>query len=212
MKRSKTEAVRALFPSLVYQKSLGAAAAKFNKELQIEAKQIQRVDTAGVKWSAKNYPYGYTSYGSMDQLHRFSSTFQELEYKLDQHVQAFARSLDLDIGPGELAMSSCWVNVMAKQAQHSMHLHPLSVISGTYYVSIPKGSSGLKFEDPRMGYFMASPPRKNPCQERNERFITLTPNAGDVVLFESWMKHEVPPQKSAGERISISFNYDWVNG
>jgi len=30
-----------------------------------------------------------------------------------------------------------------------------------------------------------------------------------VILFESWLRHEVPPARFAGERISISFNYAW---
>lgn len=58
--------------------------------------------------------------------------------------------------------------------------------------------------------FMASPPRKNNAQERNQRFVELKPQEGHVVLFESWMRHEVPKNQSDGERISISFNYDWV--
>jgi len=32
---------------------------------------------------------------------------------------------------------------------------------------------------------------------------------GAVVLFESWLRHEVPANESAGERVSISFNYSW---
>jgi uncharacterized protein (TIGR02466 family) len=31
--------------------------------------------------------------------------------------------------------------------------------------------------------------------------------AGKVVLFESWLRHEVPPNPAAAERVSISFNY-----
>jgi len=57
---------------------------------------------------------------------------------------------------------------------------------------------------------MASPPRKENARERNQRFIEIKPQAGHVVLFESWMRHEVPQNQSPTERISISFNYDWV--
>jgi uncharacterized protein (TIGR02466 family) len=37
----------------------------------------------------------------------------------------------------------------------------------------------------------------------------LTPKAGDIIMFESWLKHEVPPHHTNDERISVSFNYDW---
>ena len=84
---------------------------------------------------------------------------------------------------------------------HSWHLHPTSFISGTYYVQVPKGAGALKFEDPRLSRMMAAPPRNS--------FVSLPARAGDVILFESWLRHEVPPARYAGERISISFNYAW---
>ena len=93
---------------------------------------------------------------------------------------------------------------------HTMHFHPLSVISGTYYVQTPKNSSAIKFEDPRMDSFMATPPRKHDAKDANKRHYSLQPQEGHVVLFESWLRHEVPANESNKERISISFNYDWV--
>jgi uncharacterized protein (TIGR02466 family) len=208
--------VQNLFPSFVYQSALASSAVaqkssdKLNRELLDEAYKISKIDAAGHEWSEKNYPGGYTSYGSMGELHRFSSTFGELQKLIDSHVAQFVRHLELSIKPQALRMQTCWVNIMPKSVVHTMHIHPLSVISGTYYVKIPKGASGLKFEDPRMGFFMASPARKPNAKIENQRFVTLKPQAGQVVLFESWMRHEVPPNPVASERVSISFNYDWV--
>lgn len=214
MSRGKSKGpVITVFPSSLYQAPLGpsrARTARLNRELEKEAGQIHAADDEGRAWSKKNYANGFTSYGSMDQLHVFSSTFEDLRRQLDAHVYRFARALEMDIPVRQLQMSSCWVNIMGKNATHTMHIHPLSVISGTYYVKVPKGASGLKFEDPRMVHFMASPPRKLRASLANQRFVTLTPRSGDVVLFESWMKHEVPPSAVKEERISVSFNYDWV--
>jgi uncharacterized protein (TIGR02466 family) len=33
--------------------------------------------------------------------------------------------------------------------------------------------------------------------------------AGTVLLFESWLRHEVPPNPVSAERVSISFNFSW---
>ncbi|MGH9480214.1 MAG: putative 2OG-Fe(II) oxygenase [Terriglobales bacterium] len=33
--------------------------------------------------------------------------------------------------------------------------------------------------------------------------------AGNVLLFESWLRHAVSANSVAGERVSISFNYSW---
>ncbi len=201
--------IQNLFPSFVYKNS-AKASAKLNRELLDEAFKIAKIDPSGQAWSRKNYVGGYTSYGSMSQLHRFSSTFGELEKLIDLHVAKFVKHTEMSIRPKELRMQTCWVNIMPQNVTHTMHIHPLSVISGTYYVKIPKGSSGLKFEDPRMGFFMASPPRKTNAKIENQRFVTLAPKVGELILFESWMRHEVPANPAAGERVSISFNYDWL--
>jgi uncharacterized protein (TIGR02466 family) len=92
---------------------------------------------------------------------------------------------------------------------HSLHLHPLSTVSGTYYVQVPAGGSGIKFEDPRLDRFMAAPPRRSACKTRNRQWVTLAASAGQVVLFESWLRHEVTANTRRQERVSVSFNFNW---
>lgn len=133
----------------------------------------------------------------------------ELEKRIDRHVKAYAKALDWDLAERSLTMSDCWINIMPFGTVHSLHLHPLSVISGTYYVVTPKGCSGLKFEDPRLACFMAAPPRLATARPENQPFVTYPAEAGNVILFESWLRHEVPPSPVKTDRISISFNYNW---
>ncbi|MEI7551998.1 MAG: TIGR02466 family protein [Verrucomicrobiota bacterium] len=183
--------------------------ARLNAELAVECRQVRDYDAAGRRWSAKHYPGGYTSYASMNELHRFSSTFGGLEQKLQRHVLAFARHLELDLRGRTVRMSDCWVNIMPPTAAHSLHIHPLSFISGTYYVATPRGCPGLKFEDPRLSNFMAAPPRLTSARPAHRAHVTYPARAGNVVLFESWLRHEVPPNQVDDERISISFNFNW---
>jgi uncharacterized protein (TIGR02466 family) len=129
--------------------------------------------------------------------------FVTLRKRLDPHVRAFAGRLRYDLKGRSLAMTDCWVNVMPAGVVHSLHLHPTSFISGTYYVEVPKGAGALKIEDPRLSRMMAAPPRA--------AHVNVPARAGDVVLFESWLRHEVPPARYSGERISVSFNYGWTN-
>jgi uncharacterized protein (TIGR02466 family) len=142
-------------------------------------------------------------------MHRVSPSFAELESRLRPHVAAFAGSLQLDLAHRKLSMTDCWVNIMPRQVVHGLHLHPLSTISGTYYVKTPKGCAGLKFEDPRLDRFMAAPPRRTPCRPENRTWVIVPAEQGALVLFESWLRHEVAPNPVAAERISISFNYSW---
>lgn len=196
-----------LFPTLVYSARLDDTGGRaLNERLLRECRQLQSDDDAGRRWSEQNYPGGYTSYGSASRMHRASPTFAALQRKVDRHIRTFVRALQFDLEGRTLAMTDCWVNIMPKQVVHGLHLHPLSTISGTYYVRTPKGCPGIKLEDPRLDRFMAAPPRRSGAPGH---WVVLPARAGGLVLFESWLRHEVPQNPAAEERISISFNYGW---
>ncbi len=203
-------AVHQLFPTLVYSARLTrAAGGTLNARLLRECLQLRKDDPAGRKWSAERYPGGYTSYGSAHRMHRMSPTFGALERLIDRHVANFTRALELDLAGRKLAMTDCWVNIMPRGVAHGLHLHPLATVSGTYYVKTPRGCPGLKLEDPRLERMMAAPPRLPRAARTNRPWVMLPARAGDVLLFESWLRHEVPANSAAGERIGVSFNYSW---
>jgi len=183
--------------------------AAFNKRLLAECRQLRVDDEAGCRWSIRNYPGGYTSYGSQSRMHRLSPTFALLERRLQRHVRDYAIELGLDLEGRTLAMTDCWVNIMPPGVVHGLHLHPVSTISGTYYVRVPSGSPGLKFEDPRLDRFMAAPPRRRDAAPDLQPWITVPARTGQAVLFESWLRHEVTVNRAATERVSISFNFNW---
>ena len=202
--------IRACFPTLLYQASLGRHGGRsLNARLLRECLQLSTDDPAGRRWSRRNYPGGYTSYASANRMHRASTTFAALERAIDAHVAAFVRRLRLDLTGHSLEMTDCWVNVMQRGTAHGLHVHPLSTISGTYYVRTPPGSPGLKFEDPRLDRFMAAPPRSTRAPPEERPWLVVPARAGELILFESWLRHEVSPNPVAAERISISFNYSW---
>ena len=201
--------VVSLFPTRVYSAPLQSrGAAPFNARLLHECLQYRADDAAGRRWSRDRYPGGYTSYGSLNRMHTLSPTFATLERRIDRHVRAYARALEFDLVGRALAMTDCWINVMPRGVTHGLHLHPLSTISGTYYVRTPRGVPGLKLEDPRLDRYMAAPPRR--ADAAHPPWVTLPAVAGTVLLFESWLRHEVPPNPVAAERVSISFNYHWA--
>jgi uncharacterized protein (TIGR02466 family) len=187
-----------------------ASGGTLNARLLQECLQLREDDVAGQRWSKRNYPGGFTSYASVSRMQRVSPTFARLEKLLNAHVARLVRELEFELEGRQLAMTDCWVNIMPQGVTHSLHLHPLSVISGTYYVRAPKGSPGLKFEDPRLDRYMAAPPRKADAAISNRPWVVMPAAAGELLLFESWLRHEVVANPVRSERVSISFNYGWV--
>ncbi len=195
--------MHSLFSTYIEQKKI-AITAKTLSQLKWTASQMPAIDEVGVKWSKKNYVGGYTSYDSISRVDLQFSVFETLKKKIDLEVKKYVKKLGLKFDTGSLELSSMWVNVMPKNVYHAFHIHPLSVVSGTFYISVAKdGASPLRVEDPRAAMFMASPARKMQHD--------LKPKNGDLILFESWIKHEVPPHQNNEDRISVSFNYDWIN-
>jgi uncharacterized protein (TIGR02466 family) len=199
-----------LFPTIIMQGALPFSAA-WNKKLLAEIEQFASDDTLGRSWSKENYHRGYTSYASLSDMNWRSPTFSDLHDALQKEAEAFAKAQGWNLKGCRLVMSSCWMNIMPKYAHHTNHLHPHSVISGTYYVSSPPGSVALKLEDPRMMFYMAAPVREKIKNAKHDLYYKVEPKPGSFVLFESWLRHEVPPNRSEKPRVSVSFNYSIEN-
>jgi uncharacterized protein (TIGR02466 family) len=178
-------------------------------ELESACLSIAYDDEAGQEWCEKNDYHGYTSYASLTDLAWRFPTFKDLVKVLDKHVAAFAKDLQFDLGDKKVKLDSLWINILPTGGVHTSHLHPHSVISGTTYVKMPEGASAIKFEDPRLAMMMAAPTRKANARDELRNFIYVAPEVGDVLLWESWLRHEVPINLADEERISVSFNYGW---
>ena len=195
-----------LFATQIHRAQL-AGAAMLNAELKRACLAIAAQDRAGQRWAREHGYRGYTSYASLDDLPQRATAFELLKKRIDREVALFARELDFERQGRRLKLDSLWLNVMPQGGVHGGHIHPHSAISGTYYVALPKGASAIKFEDPRLPLMMAAPARKAKARGYNQTFVSVAPKPGTVLLWESWLRHEVPQNNARGQRISISFNY-----
>lgn len=200
--------IKTLFVTKLYRAELGEAQAPL-AEIDATCRSLAEDDEAGQAWCHKHGYPGYTSYASLNDLPWRFPAIKQLVKALDGHVAVFAKELEFDLGRDKLKLDDIWVNVLPEGGVHTSHIHPRSVISGTYYVATPKGSSALKLEDPRLGLMMAAPPRKAKAGGEQRPFVYEAPQAGTVLLWESWLRHEVPINQADEERISVSFNYRW---
>ncbi|MEM8851612.1 MAG: TIGR02466 family protein [Pseudomonadota bacterium] len=202
--------ISSLFATLVYRAPLAEHGPAIDPaDLEAACVSVAEDDEAGHDWCEANGYSGYTSYASLADLPWRFPIFASLVRSLDAHVAAFADTLAFDLGDKRLRLEDIWINILPQGGIHTGHLHPHSVISGTTYVAMPQGTSALKLEDPRLPMMMAAPPRRADAGPDLKVFHYQTPGVGDVLLWESWLRHEVPMNMSEGERISISFNYAW---
>lgn len=197
--------VRSLFATRFYEGRIGNDT--LIEELEAACLDLAEQDKAGQRWCRDNGYRGYTSYASLDDLPDRDPVIADLVKLLNRHVADFARECAFDLNGRKLKLDNIWVNVMKPGAVHTGHIHPHSVISGTVYVAVPPGSGTLKLEDPRLPMLMAAPTRLPDAADDLQPFIYAQPSPGTVFLWESWLRHEVMPNRAKGERISVSFNY-----
>ena len=195
---------RSLFVTKLYQVELSDEA--LLGELAHSIRSLAEDDEAGRRWSDEHRYPGYTSYASLNDLPRRDPVIRDLAKLLSKHAASFAQDCAFDLAR-KPKLDSLWVNLLRGDGHHSAHIHPHSMISGTLYVAVPKGSGAIRFEDPRLPMMMAAPTRRTVAPEDIQPFVTIQPRPGLLLLWESWLRHEVLPGTGRGERLSISFNF-----
>lgn len=203
--------IESLFVTRLYRAALSEQGAPIDAaELEASCLAIAEDDEAGQAWCEQNGYPGYTSYASLTDLPWRFPIFADLVKVLDAHVAAFAADLEFDLDDRPLKLEDIWINILPEGGMHASHIHPHSVISGTTYVAMPDGASALKLEDPRSARMMAAPARQKGARRDLQPFIYIQPQVGEVLLWESWLRHEVPMNMAEDHRISVSFNYSWA--
>lgn len=187
--------IRPLFVTHLYEAELGHG--DLLGQLAHSIRSLSQDDAAGAEWSRSHKYRGYTSYASLNDLPRRDPAFADLGKLLARHARSFAEEVGWTVRP---KLDSLWVNLLRGGGHHSAHIHPHSILSGTLYVEVPAGSGAIRFEDPRLPLMMAAPPRA-------DTFVTVEPRPGLLLLWESWLRHEVLPGAGRGDRLSISFNF-----
>lgn len=189
--------MRSLFATQLYEAEIGDKA--LLGSLAHSIRSLAKDDRAGRRWSSEHRYAGYTSYASLNDLPKRDPAFAELAKLLARHAAKFADECTFDLAR-KPRLDSLWANLLKSGGHHSGHIHPHSIISGTFYIEVPKGSGDIRFEDPRLPLMMSAPPRA-------DSFVEVQPRAGLLLMWESWLRHEVLPGTGKGERLSISFNF-----
>jgi uncharacterized protein (TIGR02466 family) len=111
------------------------------------------------------------------------------------------------IDDGIQVIDNMWANVNGPGSYNLLHLHPASIFSGVYYVKGNEKSGSIRFRNPNLPLEFVIPPRQiKEFNGFNSSSWKIYPEPGKLVIFPSWLLHDVSPNQDSADRISISFN------
>ena len=100
-----------------------------------------------------------------------------------------------------------WANVSGAGHSNAQHIHGGCYWSAVYYVRAEPSTSGhLLLHDPRMPALRMHAPGLRLKDAGPELIARVRPQAGQIVLFPSWLAHSVEASDGESERISIALN------
>ena len=195
------------FPTYIFFADLEDGAA-LNDKLRPELYAWREEDRDGIVRS--NVPETGTWHSRTDMAER--TRFSELVTRITECVRQIFANLgyETDSRP---EITNMWANISPRYGQNCSHTHPGALWSGVYYVQAPEGAGRIVFADPRPQAQVLPAAYGRPGSERPESWsmVHYEPIEGRMIIFPSWLVHEVRPNVSTGQghegnRISVSFN------
>jgi len=186
-----------LFPTPVWQLETGIDC----KPIKSAVQKLKNHDRVGSKITNVG---GWQSAGLKPTSVDAPKELELLFSLLDKSVKSCLDSIGI---PNLVEMKNCWFNINKMGNFNKPHNHRESLISGVFYIQTPKDCGNISFErHDHSQYFIPED-----LEYRNfitGGVVTLEVKQGLLVLFPSWLIHEVEPSQSQTPRISMSFNYN----
>ena len=103
---------------------------------------------------------------------------------------------------------SLFVSNMTEGDHMPSHIHPRSILSGICYLECEPVSAPIVFEDYRdirlfNGLVSMGEYNLDLYNEYNNREIEFYPKNGDILIWESWMRHYVKPNASTTRKTIV---------
>jgi len=125
--------------------------------------------------------------------------------EISKNIESAIKDMDWDLETQIVKITSMWSIINNKDAFNEKHHHGNSALSAAYYVKAEQNAGNIVFYDPRQANVFHHPTSKQ-VNSVNAQVQSVTPKAGTLVLFPSYLEHKVNPNLSNEERIVISFN------
>jgi uncharacterized protein (DUF2249 family) len=171
---------------------------KIDKELTtrlfpIARKILDKPENLTFQWGYKNtYGIPYRPNGELEFLAKY------LKNLGNEHLSSLGfKSLDLT--------PEIFFSEMLLHDSHGKHEHPNSILSGVVYLKVSENSSLIRFHDPRpVTKFTKLSIERN--TENTWEYYDILPEEGMILIWHSWLTHEVLKNITNDGRITAVFN------
>lgn len=200
--------VSSVFPVPVFSASLSPESLKeVQKEVGGAVKKIIAKEDMTNPWKGESISgssFKYTHNPLKDRtLER--SNIKKYEMKLLERyifrsIHQYCSAVGVNVLSAKIEIVDSWINIHTKRDFMDNHIHPCYDISGTYYYKAPKNCGGISFTTPISTVEFGSFPGMGMSS------FSIEPYEGLLLLFPSWLRHQVKLNESDEERICVAFN------
>lgn len=150
--------------------------------------------------------YKLKNYGNSVSLDNYVLNHPEMEtlrLQLLDKVSLFVRETEAPSKDVDAYVTQSWINYTEKGGYHHRHSHQNSYISGVIYLDADATYDSITFYRKYMPQITIDAAHMTPY---NSQTNTYSVSTGDVVLFPSWLEHEVGKVIRDETRVSLAFN------
>ena len=176
----------------------------YTQELNINNKELLKYILNLKKKSKGRNRSNPTGWQSLN-LNLTENIFAQLNKEITEHFLRYINQLSLK---NDFKIANMWDNVNGYKDYNLIHGHGNAVISGAYYLKVPKNSGRIFFVHPASDLLETTWDR---CIEeyniQNNSFFSINVIESNLILFPGWLRHGVEPNlNKKQDRISLSFN------
>ena len=143
---------------------------------------------------------------SSNNSHIFNTKLKKIKEFCEQHIKIYVKEI---INPKEeldFYITQSWLNITKPGEHHHNHSHTNSIISGVFYILTEEGDN-IIFGDSNSKIKESINFHPKDLNTFNTSNWGISVNNNELILFPSWLIHQVGPnEKATTDRISLSFN------
>ena len=167
-------------------------ASSYSTQNALSEDNFKRFDFTGSSYQHKNFN-NYSIYDFKWLVDTIMELFKEVSDHYLSLDKSFKRFFE-----GDPSISQTWLNIRYPNSVTYLHSHKSNVLSFIYYIKCPENSGNLIFRNP-----------VNLCAESNHQspfvnHFSYSPKDGDLLMFPSWIPHEVDRNNTSMNSTNIA--------